>query len=101
MGTTPPYPPLSPGQAAARMTAHAPAAGRRRATSREELEETAFGLFAARGFEATTVDEIAAAAGIRRRTLFRYFPSKNPIPWGAIDLQLDRSRAPLRTPPPP
>jgi len=60
--------------------ATAPAPGRRRATSRQELEETAFGLFAARGFEATTVDEIAAAAGIGRRTFFRYFPSKNDIP---------------------
>jgi mycofactocin system transcriptional regulator len=65
-------------------------------TSREELEETAFGLFAARGFEATTVDEIAAAAGIGRRTFFRYFPSKNDIPWGAFEQELERMRARLR-----
>jgi len=74
--------------------AHAP--GRRRATSREELEEAAFALFAERGFEATTVDEIAAAAGIGRRTFFRYFPSKNDIPWGAFELELERMRARLR-----
>jgi mycofactocin system transcriptional regulator len=68
-------------------------------TSREELEETAFGLFAARGFEATTVDEIAAAAGIGRRTFFRYFPSKNDIPWGAFERELERMRARLRAVP--
>jgi TetR/AcrR family transcriptional regulator, regulator of mycofactocin system len=78
--------------------AHAP--GRRRATSREELEEVAFALFAVRGFEATTVDEIAAAAGIGRRTFFRYFPSKNDIPWGAFELELERMRARLRACPP-
>jgi mycofactocin system transcriptional regulator len=79
-------------------TGHAP--GRRRVTSREELEEAAFGLFATRGFEATTVDEIAAAAGIGRRTFFRYFPSKNDIPWGAFELELERMRARLRACPP-
>jgi mycofactocin system transcriptional regulator len=86
------------GYIGAMAVAHAP--GRRRATSREELEGAAFGLFAARGFEATTVDEIAAAAGIGRRTFFRYFPSKNDIPWGAFELELDRMRARLRACPP-
>jgi mycofactocin system transcriptional regulator len=74
--------------------------GRRRITSREELEQTAFALFAARGFEATTVDEIAAAAGIGRRTFFRYFPSKNDIPWGAFEDELDRMRVRLKACPP-
>jgi mycofactocin system transcriptional regulator len=70
--------------------------GRRRATSRAELEQAAFALFAARGFEGTTVDEIAAAAGIGRRTFFRYFPSKNDIPWGAFEAELDRMRVRLK-----
>jgi mycofactocin system transcriptional regulator len=74
--------------------------GRRRVTSRAELEQTAFALFAARGFEATTVDEIAAAAGIGRRTFFRYFPSKNDIPWGAFEDELDRMRLRLKECPP-
>ena len=74
--------------------------GRRRITSREELEQAAFALFAAQGFEATTVDEIAAAAGIGRRTFFRYFPSKNDIPWGAFEDELDRMRVRLKACPP-
>jgi TetR/AcrR family transcriptional regulator, regulator of mycofactocin system len=74
--------------------------GRRRATSRAELEQVAFALFAARGFDATTVDEIAAAAGIGRRTFFRYFPSKNDIPWGAFEDELDRMRVRLKACPP-
>ena len=60
----------------------------------------AFALFAARGFDATTVDEIAAAAGIGRRTFFRYFPSKNDIPWGAFEDELERMRVRLKACPP-
>jgi mycofactocin system transcriptional regulator len=74
--------------------------GRRRATSRTELEQVAFGLFASRGFDATTVDEIAAAAGIGRRTFFRYFPSKNDVPWGAFEDELERMRVRLKACPP-
>ena len=39
-------------------------------------------LFSDHGFDATTVDDIAAAAGIGRRTFFRYFGSKNDVVWG-------------------
>ena len=69
-------------------------------TSRAELEQTAFALFAERGFAQTTVDEIAAAAGIGRRTFFRYFPSKNDVPWGAFEAELDRMRVRLKACPP-
>ena len=44
----------------------------------------AFGLFEANGFEQTTVDEIAAAAGIGRRTFFRYFPVQERRPVGRV-----------------
>ncbi len=80
----------------AQATAQTGHPGRRRVTSRAELEQAAFALFAARGFDATTVDEIAAAAGIGRRTFFRYFPSKNDIPWGAFELELERMRVRLK-----
>ena len=69
--------------------------GRRRVTSRSELEHVAFELFATRGFEKTTIEDIAEAAGIGRRTFFRYFPSKNDIVWGAFDEELGRMRAQL------
>jgi mycofactocin system transcriptional regulator len=70
-------------------------AGRRRVTSREELEHAAFDLFGRQGFDRTTVDDIAAAAGIGRRTFFRYFPSKNDVPWGNFEAELERMRARL------
>jgi mycofactocin system transcriptional regulator len=69
--------------------------GRPPATSRDAIERAAFVLFAARGFEATTIDDIAAAAGIGRRTLFRYYPSKNDIPWGQFDESLSRLESQL------
>jgi TetR/AcrR family transcriptional regulator, regulator of mycofactocin system len=71
-------------------------AGRRRVTSRDELEQAAFDLFGRQGFDRTTVDDIAAAAGIARRTFFRYFPSKNDVPWGNFDAELDRMRTRLK-----
>jgi TetR/AcrR family transcriptional regulator, regulator of mycofactocin system len=58
---------------------------RRRATSREELERVALDLFAGHGFEETTVEDIAAAAGVGRRTFFRYYASKNDVVWGDFD----------------
>ena len=67
-------------------------AGRRPITSRAEVEHAAFELFARQGFERTTVDDIAQAAGIGRRTFFRYFPSKNDIAWGDFDGQLRQMR---------
>lgn len=67
--------------------------GRRPVTSRSEIEHIALDLFTHNGFDTTTVDDIAAAAGIGRRTVFRYYASKNDIPWGAFDEQLDRMRA--------
>lgn len=54
-------------------------------TTRDDIERVAMELFAAHGFDATTVDDIAAAAGIGRRTFFRYFASKNHVVWGRFD----------------
>ncbi len=68
------------------------AAGRPGATSHAAIEQAAFGLFAERGFAGTTLDDIAAAVGVGRRTLFRYYRSKNDIPWGQFDRTLDDFR---------
>lgn len=66
-----------------------PTAGRPPATSHAAIEAAAFALFAGKGFDQTTVEDIADAAGVGRRTLFRYFPSKYDIPWGQFDDSLD------------
>ena len=70
--------------------------GRPVATTHGEIEQAAFRLFAERGFERTTLDAIATETGIGRRTLFRYFESKNDIPWGRFDRTLDGFRDPAR-----
>ena len=75
-------------------------AGRRRSTSRAELEQVAFDLFERQGFEHTTVDDVASAAGIGRRTFFRYFGSKNEVPWGDFDSELAGMRRRLAATPP-
>lgn len=46
---------------------------------RSALAVAALDLFAAQGFEATTVDHISEAAGVGRRTFFRYFRSKEDV----------------------
>src|SRR5205807_8371742 len=43
---------------------------------RRELTAAAIRLFQKNGYDQTTVDEIAEAAGVARRTFFRYFRSK-------------------------
>ncbi|HET9896905.1 MAG TPA: mycofactocin system transcriptional regulator [Streptosporangiaceae bacterium] len=82
------------------MIASGEAGGRRRITSPAELERVAFDLFERQGFEQTTIDDIAAAAGIGRRTFFRYFGSKNDVPWGDFDAELTRMRRRLAATPP-
>ncbi|MGA7052229.1 MAG: mycofactocin system transcriptional regulator [Mycobacterium sp.] len=63
-------------------------AGRRRSTTPEHITDVAIELFTARGFADVSVDDVAHAAGIARRTLFRYYASKNAILWGDFDNHL-------------
>ncbi|QBJ95620.1 mycofactocin system transcriptional regulator [Rhodococcus sp. ABRD24] len=66
--------------------------GRRPTTTRDRIAAVGIDLFATRGFDDTSVDDIAEAAGIARRTFFRYFPSKNAVPWGDFDAHLSEMR---------
>jgi len=74
------------------MSAPKPRVGRRRTTSWEHISDVAIDLFMARGFDDVSADDVAAAAGIARRTLFRYYPSKSALPWGDFDAHLDLMR---------
>ena len=49
------------------------------ATARERLVAAAFELFESQGYDATTVDDIAARAGTGRSTFFRHFPTKDDV----------------------
>ncbi|MEV0391930.1 TetR family transcriptional regulator [Polymorphospora rubra] len=57
---------------------------RRKQETRSALEEAALALFAAKGYEQTTVEEIAEASGVAVRTFFRYFSSKQHVLFGDV-----------------
>lgn len=73
--------------------------GRPPTTTRARVGRVALEMFAARGFEETTVGDIAAALRIGRRTVFRYFPSKNDMVWGDFETVCARLRADLAAQP--
>lgn len=51
----------------------------RKAQTRQAIQEHALRLFLAKGYDATTVEEIASAAGVSHMTFFRYFPTKEAV----------------------
>lgn len=57
---------------------------RTRRRVQEEVVDAALALFLEQGFEETTVDQVVAAAGISRRSFFRYFGSKEDIVFGDL-----------------
>ncbi|MFI5897045.1 TetR family transcriptional regulator [Actinoplanes sp. NPDC051513] len=58
-----------------------------RSVVRSLLARTAVELFAEKGFDDTTVEEVAAAAGVSRRTLFNYFRNKEDLALSGLDEQ--------------
>ncbi|PPF70488.1 TetR family transcriptional regulator [Clavibacter michiganensis] len=61
------------------------AAGRPVAIDAAELARVAIALFAERGYDAVSMADVAEAAGVGRRSLFRYFPSKADLVWGGAE----------------
>lgn len=52
---------------------------RKKAQTRRTIQEEALRLFLSQGYEATTVEQIATAAGVSSMTFFRYFPTKESV----------------------
>jgi AcrR family transcriptional regulator len=67
------------------MTANEPSLrDRQRAQILADIRRAAFRLFTERGYDAVTTEEVAAAAGVSARTLFRYVPTKEELILGPI-----------------
>jgi AcrR family transcriptional regulator len=61
--------------------------------TRSRLCAAALSLFATRGYDETSMEEIAARAGVSRRTCFRYFPSKEALAFPHREERLARFKA--------
>ncbi|TDN46551.1 TetR family transcriptional regulator [Curtobacterium flaccumfaciens] len=59
--------------------------GRPRTIDPDAVSLVALRLFDEQGFDTVSMDDVAAAAGISRRSLFRLFPSKAALVWGGLD----------------
>lgn len=70
---------------------------RKMAKTRDRLIATAMRLFAEKGYEATTVEEIAADVEVSRRTFFRYFANKEAIVFPDHQRRLTIFRESLKT----
>ncbi|MGG7308450.1 TetR/AcrR family transcriptional regulator [Curtobacterium sp. AB451] len=67
--------------------------------TRERLQATALQLFAERGYDDTTVAEIAAAAEVTERTFFRHFADKREVLFAGQDDFLGMFTTPIETAP--
>ena len=68
---------------------------RKKARTREALQDAAMGLFTRQGFDGTTVEEIADACEVSPRTFFRYFPTKEDVLFADTEARRERLLAVL------
>lgn len=73
---------------------------RKKQQTRRAIADAALRLFAERGYEETTIADIAAAADVSPRTFFSYFPSKEDVVFAEIDERLAEVREGLAHRPP-
>ncbi|MDC0673727.1 TetR/AcrR family transcriptional regulator [Nannocystis radixulma] len=59
--------------------------GRPTEADTRHIAQVALRLFEQKGFEAVTMEDVARAASVSRRTLFRHFPSKADLVWTGTD----------------
>ena len=69
---------------------------RKKQRTHEQIVGAAMRLFAERGYQATTIADIAAAADIAPRTFFAHFPSKEAVVFHDVDRTLDDLASTLR-----
>ncbi|HTZ26123.1 MAG TPA: TetR family transcriptional regulator [Streptosporangiaceae bacterium] len=69
--------------------------GRPPSTTRHQLQDIAVEMFSEQGYDEVTIEALAAAAGISRRTFFRYFSSKADALMAGFDADVERLRAVL------
>jgi AcrR family transcriptional regulator len=77
-----------------------PLTERRKAATRLEVAREAVRLFTSQGVAGTSAEEVAAAAGISVRTLWRYFPSKEACVWPLLAAGIQTLARSLREWPP-
>jgi AcrR family transcriptional regulator len=70
--------------------------GRPRTIAPHRIAAVALELFTARDFDAVSMDDVATAAGVSRRSVFRLFPTKGSLVWGGFDEFIDRVGTALR-----
>ncbi|MHA6626029.1 TetR family transcriptional regulator [Pseudonocardia sichuanensis] len=72
---------------------------RTRRAVRAELADAAVALFAERGFDETTVEDIARAVGMTKRSFFRYFPTKEDAVFAGTEVLVEQVVEDLRARP--
>jgi AcrR family transcriptional regulator len=63
---------------------------RKKRETRQRLSDVATEMFMARGFEAVTIADIAAEAGVSEKTVYNYFPTKESLVYDQAYAQLER-----------